>query len=385
MSIESKNEVEVEPLTSTEVEDTAEILQDAKEIEANDPKSNESVEESIAEVLKDIGKEKSDGNEDPKEEKVDQEVDKPKLELKEKSAPQEKKSSKSEPEEPLYAPERFSLENKQAFNRLPADLKKEVQRMVKDTEGAMTRATQEAARARDESKYLREVAEPYAKEFGRLGMTLPQGIASLLSAHAALTDPKTSKQAYVALGKDLGFDVSGLETEEGQASLSNHPDIISLKEENKRLREMIEPVHNGVIESKKQKDSALEDEIFTELNSVKFETDSSGKFVNPKLHDDAFLQAWNPLVSALVRTDPTVKTYREAGKKAYDLLTGRSSSQSNQTRIPQKNIAVSAAGSVRGRVIPASGGQSVSDTPITANETPEQSARIALEELRRGI
>lgn len=161
--------------------------------------------------------------------------------------------------------------------------------------------------------------------------------------------------------------------------------MIALKNEIKGLREKVDPLHNGVQKHNDDREAAVVDSITTELQSVINETDrTTGKFINPKLHEADFLESWKQLTAAIARTDKTVKSWKEAGKKAYDRMTGRSSSPGPVTPSSRNNRTVSPSFSTRGRsTAPVAVAQD--ETEVPTNETPEQSARIALEELRRGI
>lgn len=366
----------------TEVDDTQEILEEAKQLEGDkdEVSKEESHEESVRAALKEVEASKEDGNQGENLAPENNNAVKPVKKL-------VKAEALSDPE--LLAPERFDLKTKEIFNQLPPELKKAVHSTVKNLEGMATRATQDARKAAEDNRFIQEAVQPYVAEFGRLGLTAPQGIATLLAAHKRLVTPETSKEAYIALGKDLGFDTSFLEQDgestNGNVDLSKHPQIQQLAAENKRLREMIEPVHSGIQKQQQSQNDAAEAQIFNELTSVINETDSSGRYVNPKLHEEEFLEAWKPLVSALIRTDKTIKTYKEAGQRAYDRLVGRSSSQSNQAKLPQNNRSVTAGVSVRGRNSAPISARELTETEISKDETPEQSAWRALEDLRRGL
>ncbi len=377
----------------TEVDDTAEILKDAKELANNDTSEvaeNETPEESVRKALEDISKDKGNGGSSEEESKENDKIaDAPVAETTSEKKSQ-KQSAPAAYDPDLIAPARFDLKGKEAFNRAPPEVKKEIHRSIRDLEAKMTEAATKTANIEKEWSWLADAVKPFASEFGKMGLTVPQGVVALLSAQEALTNPKTSLSAYLALGKDLGHDVSALEATANEGSgnidLSANSQFRALQEENKRLREIVEPISERDKQAQEQRDNAAIGQITEELNSVIHEVDASGRFVNPKLHDASFVEMWKPLVSAIARNDKTVKSWKEAGKKAYDRLTGRSSSSGNQaTPSSRNNRSVSSAITVRGRSSAPIMQGVVEESEVPANETPEQSARRALEDLRRGL
>lgn len=384
--IADSNEVETVETIDDNADDSAEILQDAEELAKDgqtEVKENETHEESVRQALKDLSKNASDGVEDSQNTK---EVSKaPDVAVNSQVKTSKTKEARFDPE--LLPPDQLKLEHKELFNKLPENLRRETNRLIKGMQAEMTRAQQESAKTVKDWSGLEEAVRPFAQEFGRMGLTVPQGVVTLLSAHSALTNPKTSLQAYIALGKDLGHDTSSLESqseEAGNISLSQNPEFRAMQEENKRLREMVEPLHNGVKQSQEQRDNAIVESITTELQSVINKMDGSGRYANPKLHEPEFLEAWKQLTAAIARTDKSVKSWAEAGQVAHDRMLGKSSSNGSVQPSSRNNRSVSAAISTRGRnVAPVVMAQEEADVPM--NETPEQSARAALAELRRGL
>ena len=130
-------------------------------------------------------------------------------------------------------------------------------------------------------------------------------------------------------------------------------------------------------------------QITSEMQGVMEEKDQFGRYRYPEMHEQGFFEQAKPLVSALIGTIPGL-SYGEALKRAYSSMTGKpigNSNQPNQARFPsnnQQNRAVTAAVSVRGKSSPTFAPMT-SDLNVPKNETPAESARIALEELRRGF
>lgn len=361
-----------------------------EEVETNEP---ETPEESVREALKEL-QESADhggeGEEAPQAEEPIQEQPKPEKVTKGKKA---KEAQAAEPVEDISPPQRLNATDKETFNKLPPRLKMATARMFKEIEANFTRTQQEMQSLIQENQHLISSVRPYYTsnpDLAASGITESQLITALIGAHMKLTNPKTDRAAIEKLASDRGYriqfvDDSGAvqQTSSAQApSLESSPAFQAIHSELEGLREWKKQQEEAQVSSRSAS-------IISELQGVMNEKDQFGRYRYPEMHEPDFFERAKPLVSALVGTISGL-SYGDALKRAYSSMTGKpieNSAQLNQARFPSTNTqnrAVSAAVTVRGR---SSSPMSypASETQVSANETPEQSARIALEELRRGF
>jgi len=282
-------------------------------------------------------------------------------------------------------PVRLSAEQKEIFNALDPKLKMGVARMFLEHEREFTRTQQQLNSQINEVRGIHEAIQPFAAEWGELGYTVPQAIASLAATQSKLINPKTSLDTYIKLGADLGYDVSGLRGGEGATAqpandISTHPQFLALQSELNSVKGVVNGWRN-------EQTNANVSQIVAEMSAVRDEQDQFGRYRFPKLHEPGYIESMKPLVSALVRTIPGL-SYGEALKRAYYSAEGIGNSQqaasSQQTKFPEtNNRAIEAASSVRGRSAPGTSGFSIpsaKDIP----DSPADTVRMVYEQLSRG-
>ena len=376
------------PSPSTEVAEVAAVesasvdLGEVESAEADESEPDESARDTVARILR----ESTDADDDV-EKKNPTSVNRkePKL-VQGKNV--EKKESFSIP-----APNRLTVEQKEAFHQLPDNLKRATHKMFQDQEAQYTKAVQSATNYGRESQHVVEAVRPYLlahPELSEQGYTESRLVAALVAAHQRLTDPKTAKQTWLELGTQVGVDRDVLASltsqfsQDGNANydISKHPQFLSLQEK-------LNQVSSKIDGAEKQKFEGSVQRILSEMEAVREERDSSGRYLYPKLHDDVFLGQVKPLVSALVRALPGLN-YGDALKRAYQTVEGQTgnSTQVSQTRFPGNNEqlarAQNAAVSVRGRSSLNSSPGSVIEIPKEALGSARESVRWALDQLRRG-
>ena len=301
----------------------------------------------------------------------------------------------------LLPPERLKAQEKEMFKNLPKSLKKAFNRSVSELEGSMTRANQEASRriqlAESQSSGIIEAIRPYLTEWGEQGFTAQSAIAALAASHAKLTNPKTSKQAYEELGRNLGI-VTGAPSQNGEQNhevdISNHPVVKELKSQLQGLQQKYEPVllnHQRQVDAQHQN---IASSIVEEISAIREETDASGRYLYPELHDDEILlNTVKPLVSAIVGNVRGI-SYGEATRRAIATLRGeapRNSYNPNQTRLPTNNNnqriedrASRAALLARGRLGGGASSNGLGEPPPEALGSARDTVQWALDMHRRG-
>lgn len=388
-----------EPVLETETEVETEVETPETEEKADENKEPESIEESIEAAIKEIREQEGAGEEGEEEKEAKPglvsesvpEVKEPEPQPKKVGRP--KKEGEQIDEEDIRPPEFLEPKHKALLTKLPdKELKKGLVNLVKHYEATKTRVTQAVAAERKEIASIIDAVKPYVDQFTERNLTPSQGIGQLLVANKKLIntkDPETQVDEVVRIIQGCQIDpdavyakLTGAETTKGtkKIDLSNDPIIKELREENKRLREIIEPVHN----ERKQSEDVVYKTTKEKLESVQLETDQDGNYIRPELAEDAeFLEIWKPLVSRFVKKEGL--DWDEAGKRAYQTLKGQAISKPNHAKIPTQNNlnrrSVSAATSVRGRTAPITNGVDTDDD-VPAGETIEQSVMRAVQSLR---
>jgi hypothetical protein len=368
---------------TTVLDDNEEVTEEATTSEPE----NETVEQSIRAALKDIQEGKDNGDQgEAGQETISDVSGKP-----EETVTQTKSAQPAQQQvvEDYAVPNRLSPTEKELFNKLPKKFKPAVARMFKDHEALQTRTQQDFAKHTGEAKHIVEAVRPYYvshPELAENGVTESAFIAALVGAHQKLTNPKTDKATIEQLARDRGYRIKFVRedgTEAAGASgvsgdISNHPDFVALRNELNHVKSHIstQAIHEAARP------------ILSEMQAVQAEKDSFGRFTYPELQDGGFIEFLRPRISELVRTQPGL-SYGDALRKAviekrealgYSGMTNQIRSQSSEIT----NRAVSAANTVRGRIAPVVK-PAITNDEIPKNETPEQSARIALAQLQKGL
>lgn len=368
--------------STTEASESVSESAETEVSQTEEEEPNESARETVARILKESEDstegEKENGSEKPTSSRA----------LQAKSV---KKVQKGE-NFVIPPPNRLTVEQKEIFHQLPDNLKRATHKMFQDQEAQYTKAVQLASKQAKEAGHVIEAVRPYLlahPELGEQGFTESRLVGALVAAHQRLTDPKTAKATWLELGENVGVDRDTLDKlskainggQNGQIDISNHPQFISLQEKLNKLTSTVDG-------AEKQKFDASVQRIVSEMEAVREERDSFGKYVYPKLHDEAFLARAKPLVSALVAALPGLD-YGEALRRAYRTLEGQAgnSTQVNQARLPEREQlerAQRAAVSVRGRSAPSGTPGTVTEIPQEALGNARDSVRWALDQLRRG-
>lgn len=371
-------------------EETPETNEIEQEVETNEPDKEESPEQSTLKALEELRGNKGDGGEGEQTEEaspIEQNQHKP---IKDKQA----REIEPDLDPDVYAPERLKAHEKELFRKIPQKwVKKFINRTVKELEATTTRQNQEYSAATREASGIINAIKPFVDQFIEREIPVEVGLAELCLTQKRLTnfdDPALQKRTWLDIGRSIGMDVSAFEGGGGVQNgtipdISAHPVVKELKDKINLLQEKYEPVYSEREQARTQAFEQAYSTTLAELEGVQNEMDAAGNYKFPELHEASFLDSWKPLVSALVRNEKL--SYANAARKAYSLMTGKSSSSPNQTRLPaannQNTRAISAAVSVRGRTAPQTSLRT-NGHEIPSNETPEQSTWAALEDLRAG-
>ena len=280
-------------------------------------------------------------------------------------------------------PARLTTKEKNIFNKLPKSFKPAVARMFKEHQAALTRSQTEYSRALNETRHILEAVRPYytqTPELAEAGITESGLVAALIGAHQKLTNRETVKPTITKIAADMGLKVKFVDDDGNDikdsstpnfSNINQHPDFIALQNKLTQLTNAYES----------ERANALAEPIVREFEAIRSQKDSSGRYLYPEMHQETFWEQARPLINQLVAQG---LSHGEASKRAHFAITGRLVDSRPSSNNSAQNRAISAGVSVRGRTTPTVT-QQLQTTEIGENETPEQSARIVLEELRRGM
>lgn len=373
-----------EPVLEDEISESPETAPLTGEREADEPTKDETPEESVRAALKEIEKEQNKGDQG---EETAPEAEKPLTDVVSPDKALDKPEVEAESQD-FESPSRLTASERELFNKLPKKFKPAVTRMFRDHNAQFIKTQTELNKHVNEAKHVVEAVRPYYvshPELAANGVTEGHLVAALIGAHQKLTDPKTDKQTLIALAADRGYRIQFVD-ETGEIlsqngangnihqNISNDPNFLALQESHNRLLSEIE----------QQRSQAAAAPIVAQWEAIKNEKDALGNFRYPKLLEEQTWEDMKPLVFALSKTG---RSPSEILKSAYIALYGQPLGQLNQTGLiasnnPQ-NRAVTAGSSVRARTAPIMTA-SLSDKDVPKNETAEQSAWAAYEQLRRG-
>lgn len=382
-TIEDDNEViEIEDSIHDDISEAYDELSLSEKTE-EEPEEVSTEESSLEDDLQAAIKELSS----EKEEETTPEVAKVEVEL--------NKSTLKEVE--IKAPQRFTAEEKEIFNKLPLEIKQIAEKAFKEQEADYTRSKQfladgmkqlEAERAQNAE--LTKTMNRYLAKWGANGIAPEQGIMALAAAHDELThmDKNVRKTAYAKLLINSGLDANDFaEVLGGQSQTQVQPQKIQqpiLTEEERMRQSYVDSLiaRDQALQQQTQEQQVLS--VIKEIEAVKEEKDATGRYIYPKLHDATFIDKVKPLVLATMET--TGVSWGEAFKKVYAIAVP--DFQSGQTRFPtQNNNRSNAVNVTRSSPTIRSNGQPI-DQPEWGAEKDglslEDDIKASLELLKRG-
>lgn len=364
---------EQQDVFQTQVTQTEEIIEEEVD-------EDESVEDSARAALKELQAQKEQPNGDK-----NAQAPEPGKEASAK-APKNPESEAGLTLDDIEPPTGLTASEKTLFTKLPNEFKPAVARMFKEQRGKFTKTQQELQSHIQEARHVVEAVRPYYvshPELAQSGITESSLVAALIGAHQKLTDSKTDRQEIERIAKSRGYNIKfvgedGTEESFEQPAIDNHPIVRTLQER----------VHGLEAELNRQSVDARVAPLLTEIQQVQQQRDESGRLLYPELSNPAFISSVKHLVSERRGQHPELSLGEALKQEVWEYRKSLGySPPSSQAKLPVGNVnnrAVTAAVSARGRVAPQVSSASANES-VPVNETPEQSARIALEELRRGI
>lgn len=378
------------------LDETLDVEPEQTETDTDEVNADETPEESARLAIEELQKAGGDGEESaPEEEKAETlpaSQDTTKLSLK----PDSKKSSEPEInfDKELEPPERLTPEEKAIFKRSSPAMKRVLHRVVKDIESRSHRAlnADRAEISQKVQKYrdLDAILDPYRPELIARGHNEASAISELLKIHKGLSDPQTRFKTYEDLGRQIGYTGNvGNTSTDGATDISSHPYVKQLEEKFNQLQKTVEPIHNNFRQAQESQLSQANERLRSQYVQVAEELDNQGRLLYPKLSQESdYFEKVRPLVIALWSLDKN-REFGDVLKEVYDRAENRSSyltkNQARPSPRTNNNNRTTPPLSVRGKTTSVSDLSSYDDEEINPNETPEQSARIAIERLQRGV
>jgi hypothetical protein len=333
------------------------------------PREHESAEATVERIVKELETgESSDGDESEEDT--------------EEGEPQ---SEQIVPDRDEIPPQRFKAHEKEVFNRLPKPLKRAVHETIDNLERMAKAATQEARREAAESRAIREAVRPYLlqkPELMEAGYSESQFVRDLVAAHINLTNSERQRGSWLAIGAEF---LKPDELQKIQQIVGGAAQQGAVAQTDPALQQRLNRLESILGQQEQQQTTQAANHIINEVEGLRQQTDNSGRYLYPELHDGAYLQQVKPLVSALVGTT-SCPTYADAFRQAVLLNRGQQGgngapAQVNQASLPPQ-ATKAAAISVRGKSTAPSRMEDIQDIPKEAlTDDPEGSLRWALKQL----
>ena len=366
------------------------------ETDTDEVNADETPEESARLAIEELQKAGGDGEESAPEEEKTEALPASQDPTKLNSKPDSKKSSEPEPnfDRELEPPERLTPEEKAIFKRSSPAMKRVLHRVVKSLESGHSKAlsADRAELSQKTQKYrdLDAILDPYRPELIARGHNEVSAISELLKIHKGLSDPQTRFKTYEDLGRQIGYTGNvGNTSTDGATDISTHPHVKQLEEKINQLQKAVEPIHNNFRQAHESQAQQVNEGLRRNYVAVAEELDNQGRLLYPKLsQESSYFDKVRPLVVALMQSDPDLM-FQEALKEAYNRTEKRNGylhqNQARPSPRTNNNNRTTPPLSVRGKTTSVSDLSSYDDEEINPNETPEQSARIAIERLQRGV
>lgn len=308
------------------VEDETEVIE---EVEDRELSHSEDVELSVREAFETL---QGSSSEEESKDSPEKEPAKP-----EQSAEQKPNSLGpkvlGEKTDVIKAPASWTVEAKEWFNQQPLEAKKELARRTADHERQFTKITQELQAERRKYSEIEKAIEPYKQQWHLSGIDETSAIRSLAAADAMLKKDFAGGMAQLARMKgmtlrQLADSVEGDKPAFLQEPQNNYgnPHLLNLESKVKELEDRL-------LSEQREKERIAVESSVNELYELRDETDASGRYLRPELHDDEFVRQLVPVVEGLSKTFPNEKP-RQLLLRAYTAYTGK---PAIPQRVPQDN------------------------------------------------
>lgn len=243
----------------------------------------------------------------------------------------------TEPVDKLLPPQRWPLESKEAFNKLPDVAKKEVIDFWQGIEGNTTKLWQDLNREKQRYTEVNHIVDHYMPKWGVKGLTPQAAVTEMFAMQdQIISDPLN---AYSLMLSKSGITPEQLiEHRDGgnnvvqvpQQNITNQQNNFLTKDDLFRTMEEIE---------RAKREQAEVDSAASEIRALQQEVGPDGRYIYPELQPENITRV-QPLVDSIMKTQQGV-SFTEATKRAVQtirLLDGTASSPSQTaSRLPTPN------------------------------------------------
>lgn len=273
--------------------------------------------------------------------------------------------TKTEPSEEIKAPAAWELEDKEWFNGLDPRAKEPHLKRAKAMDRHFHTKNQELAETKRSYSDIDQAVQPYETEWNSRGIGRAQAIQALAAANKRLeTDPRG---ALIELMSNHGLTVQDLQ--EGAAS--EQPSMPQMTPQMQQILERQQALEAKLSQQEQADQVAKQQAELSEIYAVRDETDASGRYLRPEMHDDNFARSLMTVYNSLKATAEG-KSHKEIASQAYTALTGKvvgapSKAQANPTqKINAQRAALSVPGNSVSSVAP------ITDVPDSVDDTVDQ-------------
>lgn len=278
------------------LEDAYDASEGSNEVEDN---SDIEVEESIEEL--EASEENIETSEDKEAEVEAEGEQEPELEV------SEEVEAVEEEEEPLNPPQFWKEAQKQAFNQLPRDIKEEILRADKETQGYVTKLSQEASVLRNTVGTLNQTIEPYRDIIMQDGGDPVAYINKLFYWDSNIRNNPV--EGIKHLMHINGVDINQLTSEQQYVD----PYVKQQEERINSLEQMLK-------EQEKQKQQEVMSSLEAEVEAFANEMGEDGSLLRPHLQDERVIRDMINLTPGVRNGNPNSNN-QEILQKAYNLAT----------------------------------------------------------------
>lgn len=295
-------------------------------------------------------------------------------------APEGVKTEDKKPTQPaegvVRPPADWTIEDKQWFEKQDPIVKKNIAKRTTDLTRRINEVNEKWASIRKDYEEFEQAITPYKSQFDIAGVSKGEGIKRLLAVNDFLRKDPIAGLEYLAGTFNMTLKQAvELAEQRGVAPMAMEP--ASTAYQDPSIQELTNRLNSLIEEIQREKTAPVVSGFRQAGEKLKYETDSSGQYLRPELHDDNFVLSLKPLVDGLKLSDPDLSP-EDLILRAYHARTGRPMSAPASRMVPTPNRNGAAARratlSNRGSAL-ASPKQAPQNVPDSVEETNFQIAR----------
>ncbi len=276
------------------------------------------------------------------------------------------KEAQSEPVEDLKAPATWTLEQKEWFNQQDPVAKKAHLSRAQNLERLTHEAMQTKAEIKKEYSDIDEAVKPYEAKWNAKGISRSQALRALAEANDKLDEDPIAGTLQILASYGLTVDdlVNGAQNGEAQPQAQANPQMQQMQQE-------LAAMKNHFTSQQQADQSAKQQQELSQIYTVRDETDASGRYLRPEMHDEkaAELIGKQYMFYKSQGIPGTAKELMTKSYSAYKASLGQPTAPASATPIQKQNAqraALSVPGSSVSSVAP------IVDVPDSVEDTVDQ-------------